>query len=214
MYYCSVGLVVCVALLLTTSVTAQEKGWDNVIVQYDEMVNLTCENAMVNWTTTPGWGEIMWIIPNGEILSLNGGYISKNERAEIQQQGKMLVVRKIDDPDFGKYYCLARTGAGPYMLVQKGINVDGAYYGDLMAKYQMNLIIGASAAACLLVLIISLCALYNLRYRNSSGDREKFIGDNGYDNAIEMNEDDESRKVNDKPAIYDEKPTFDGATRL
>ena len=73
---------------------------------------------------------------------------------EVLQDGELLRVREVHEEDFGVYYCLVHVySQNLYITVRHGLNVDGAYYGDLSKKYRAMATTGVCVCVCVLSLI-------------------------------------------------------------
>nr|KAG5706272.1 hypothetical protein BaRGS_026054 [Batillaria attramentaria] len=112
---------------------------------YDSSVNFTCDPAGLNMTTLePGQVTRIWLLPTAEVLTAG---TTGHARVDVLNDGRVLHVRSVNDEDFGVYYCVVRVFTGEYLAVRHGINVNGAYWGDLFKQYYDNLITGLVAAA-------------------------------------------------------------------
>lgn len=87
--------------------------------------------------------------------------IADHSRVAVLEGGRVLHVRKVDDVDFGVYYCLIYIHTvDRYLTVQHGINVNGPYWGDLFLKYRTNLITGRFFS---LYFVVNLLRVFEIR---------------------------------------------------
>jgi len=92
---------------------------------------------------------------------------------QVSSSGLELDVTNLNQRQFGFYYCVVRTSDNETIVVKKGINYLGPYFGNLWPKYRMNVIIGLSAAAIFLVFMIVCCAVAAYCGRHPETDEVK-----------------------------------------
>ncbi|KAK7496505.1 hypothetical protein BaRGS_00012157, partial [Batillaria attramentaria] len=127
-------------LLLVVVATLPGSQGRMVDALYDSSVNFTCDPAGLNMTTLePGQVTRIWLLPTAEVLTAG---TTGHARVDVLNDGRVLHVRSVNDEDFGVYYCVVRVFTGEYLAVRHGINVNGAYWGDLFKQYYDNLITG------------------------------------------------------------------------
>ncbi|VDI11075.1 Hypothetical predicted protein [Mytilus galloprovincialis] len=167
---------------------------------YFKQVTLECQDNAVNATKIDPSNihTRQWIFPSGKTYDNdNNSPICRREKCwEMDASGFNVTIKRINDEDFGVYYCVIVMTDKSIYLIRKGLNVDGPYYGDLLAKYTENAKIGGIAAAVLFVLLGGSCFLWTCRYNkrkniksDSNGDFSDINMVHAYDNkATEMNE--------------------------
>ncbi|KAK6172864.1 hypothetical protein SNE40_016437 [Patella caerulea] len=195
---------------VSLAMAASHESKMNYQVMYDTSVNLTCSEHQEDEQRPGSTKNLQWILPNGDLVDKK---TTNHNRVMYLQDGLLLHVKKVDDSDFGVYFCLIYTASeNKYMVVKKGINVDGPYWGDLMGKYRQGLIIGSVAAAIVFVLMLGICYMFE-RHPVLVGRDSKYIADmkapspgfnkgiedSAYDNAaIEIDEIKKPDNVNGK----------------
>ena len=160
-------LKLIVFAILVTRMYCHTDQWRHNVLYYDPQ-NLTCDTRPspdVNMTD-PG-RAILWLIPNGQILKPG----DVHDRVEISPDGHWLNVKRVDDADFGVYNCLVFKNGVLALNFRKGINVDGAFWGDLMKKYAPRAVVGAISAAVAFAVASVLCICYG---RHQSRGQERF----------------------------------------
>ncbi|XP_041360380.1 uncharacterized protein LOC121376537 [Gigantopelta aegis] len=138
----------------------------NFIVPYDVPFNLSCQNYVNKFdgSLLSNTRHMMWILPNGDFIK-HGQSTQHHKRVHVFHQGRQLKIRKLNDEDFGTYTCLIYTPmTKQYTIIQKTVNINGPYWGDLTEKYRVNLIIGSVAASVVLLFMLAFCWCY---HRNS-----------------------------------------------
>lgn len=167
---------------------------------YFKKVTLECKDSDVNATKIDlsNIHTRQWIFPSGKTyVDDNTAPICRREKCwEMDSSGFNVTIKRINDEDFGVYYCVIVMKNNSIYIIRKGLNVDGPYYGDLLAKYTENAKIGGIAAAVLFVLLGGSCFLWTCRYNKRKNIKSERNGDltdismvHAYDNkATEMNE--------------------------
>ncbi|KAL3878667.1 hypothetical protein ACJMK2_030998 [Sinanodonta woodiana] len=173
-------LVTCILPSLTKS--------ENIMLEYYKDVTFECDDLQINVSTISPPPKMHWILPSGKVISDDF-----QNTSHIHLGGSMnLTIQKIDDEDFGRYFCVIVFKNQTINVVSHGLNVDGPFYGDLLERYRHNAMIGGIAAAVLFVVIAAFCVVYHFRYVvKKGGDKgiEEIDGYNTkvYDNiALEM----------------------------
>ncbi|XP_053399185.1 uncharacterized protein LOC123558896 [Mercenaria mercenaria] len=148
----AVVFLVALSQMPVPQVHCDNKTWKNEI-EYFEKVDLDC--AKFNQNSAVIHSVKAWILPSGEIwkqgTDFNSGHIV------IRNDGFVLSIDRLDDDDFGVYYCIVDTGPNGTHIVKIGVNVDGPYFGpELMEEVRHDAMVGGIAAGCALVLFIIL----------------------------------------------------------
>ncbi|XP_069131546.1 uncharacterized protein [Argopecten irradians] len=166
---------------------------DNIKVEYYNTTTLACDNNDLNITTVPSNADNIkakyWILPSGE--RIDNTSTAKMKKGELSWSisdwsNYNLIVRNVDDEDFGFYYCVIVRDNYHVDVVQKGLNIDGPDYSKLLKRYRHNAMIGGIAAAVLFVVICGACLIDHFRYSSKKGrDRKEGLELDGgyYDNA-------------------------------
>ncbi|KAK7089680.1 hypothetical protein V1264_024364 [Littorina saxatilis] len=147
-------------VLATTGVTQGH----SVQVLYHSSVNFSCHPNFADLNETSAESPALyrlWILPNKDVLEPN---TTGRSDVEVLNNGAMLRVKDVSDEDFGLYDCLIEVNRPNrrFTLQRHGINVNGAYFGDLMAlKYRGMIITGLIAGAVCFVTMGLFCFMYN-----------------------------------------------------
>ena len=149
-------------------------------LEYYTDLTLNCGETEYNFTNTNPATKY-WLLPNGDFMTET---VPENKRIAIgaDMSNFTLTITKLDDPDFGWYYCIIVWTDHSIDRIRHGVNVDGPFYGDLLDKYRHNAMIGGIAAGSLFVLLAGSCIIWHCRYRGRD-DRSKVVDD--LDKAIE-----------------------------
>lgn len=143
----------------------------DIKVRYYGTAILRCHE---NETVIPN-ARVFWITPDASIIEQNTTD-SQLPTNVIKVNGtviSMLNVTKVDDDQFGYYTCVmvSNNPVDSVTLVRWGLNVDGADFSDLEKQYRDNAIVGAIAAAIMLVLLGGGCFIWHFRYSRRERDR-------------------------------------------
>ncbi|XP_071087308.1 uncharacterized protein [Haliotis cracherodii] len=175
----------CLAAIFMVAMAAEEEV-SGVIVMYDHPANLSCKDNSFDPNATQMTGYLlMWLLPNGDLVKTTDDH----DRVTVFDEGRQITVKKVDDVDFGIYNCIIYSSQYGYQIVQTGINLNGPYWGDLTAKYRMNFIVGAVAAAVVFLIMMGFCYWIgrNSTLDTDEGERVKastlWKSDLGVDNA-------------------------------
>ncbi|KAH3891011.1 uncharacterized protein LOC127853723 [Dreissena polymorpha] len=176
----NVGHVVIVlfVVLLIGHTFGNTDDW-NAKVEYFEKAELRCHGSDVGSTAVR-----LWILPSGEIIYATPGMTWSNGHISVKDDGFTLEIMRVDDEDFGLYFCILATGTNS-SVVKKGLNIDGPYYGEdhWDAIKHSAIIGGASAAAALLILIFIWIACRYCQHKRLTVEKR------GIENALENNKD-------------------------
>ncbi|XP_052801354.1 uncharacterized protein LOC128232056 isoform X2 [Mya arenaria] len=142
-------LMVAAVPLVALSVTSRDVDWKQK-VEYFARVFLNCsETGSKNVTLA----VYFWILPSGDVV-YPGSKDMPKQNVELMDNGFVLQVDKVDDIDFGLYYCIIQTGPNSTGIVKRGLNVDGPYFGPAyMDNIGHSAMVGGIAAGCTLVLL-------------------------------------------------------------
>lgn len=147
----SLRCVILVAVAIMP-VSCDEESWKKDI-EYFERVDLDC--AKFNFNTDVIQSVQAWILPSGDVWK--PGSALQGSHIVIRDNGFVLTIDRIDDDDFGVYYCIVGTGVNRTDVIKIGINVDGPYFGpSFMEEIKHNAMVGGIAGGCALVLLVIL----------------------------------------------------------
>ncbi|XP_060605504.1 uncharacterized protein LOC132758003 [Ruditapes philippinarum] len=138
-------------------VRGENDAW-NQNVEYFEKVDLDCakfykHSAVIHSVKA-------WIMPSSDVWLTGSDTDVKDGQIAVRNNGFLLSIARLDDEDFGVYYCIVDTGVNGTQVVKIGINVDGPYYGpELTKELKHDAMVGGIAAGCALVLFIILWLL-------------------------------------------------------
>ena len=144
----------------------------DVKVRYYGTAILRCRE---NETHIPN-AQVFWITPDASVIeeTTPESQLPKNVIRVNGTVISMLNVTKVDDDQFGYYTCvMISESSRAVTLARWGLNVDGADFSDLEKQYRESAVIGAIAAAVMLVVLGGGCLIWHFRYsrrdQNSSG---------------------------------------------
>ena len=147
-------LFLALSELPVSFVRGDNKAW-NQDIEYFEKVDLDCAKFYKDSNVIHSVQA--WILPSGEVWMPGAVTDFRSGHIDIRNNGFVLSIDRLDDDDFGMYYCIVDTGANGTHIVKIGINVDGPYYGpELMKEIKHDAMVGGIAAGCVLVLLIIL----------------------------------------------------------
>lgn len=160
---------------------------ENIKVEYFKPATLSCDDIQYNITTTSD-PEIMkkyWILPTGKRIDQSSEapvLLGQIKQWEISPDPIFnITINKVDDVDFGYYYCIIVYTNHSILAIQQGLNIDGADFSSLIEQYKYNAMVGGIAAAVLFASIAGLCIVYNFRYSKKKGASAKDTSEvNGY----------------------------------
>ena len=152
----------------------------NIQVEYYTEVILDCDETEYNFTQSNPASKY-WLLPDGN-LTKETNPSNKNVLIGTDMSNLTLTIKRLDDSDFGWYYCIIVWNDHTLDKIRHGVNVDGAYFGDLLEKYRHNAMIGGIAAAILFAILAGSCIIWHCRYRRNDA-RNQAVDD--LDKAIE-----------------------------
>lgn len=144
-----------VVLLVSTTVLAEE-----FYLEYYTTVSMDCDDSKYNFTSSQHIEKRYWLLPDSSLLQSG----QNNKHVNIDSNFT-LTINKIDDNDFGYYFCLVVRSDHSVDRIRHGLNVNGPYFGDLLEKYRKNAIIGGIAAGTLFVIVAGTCLVWHMRYQ-------------------------------------------------
>lgn len=131
----------------------------------------------------------LWILPSGELLRIPFQNQDAKDHIVVKDEGLVLVIDRIDDNDFGFYYCVANFGGNETDVVKFGVNINGPYYGQKYADDLKNNAImgGIAAGASLAVMIIIWVLCANCKQAPRQGLHPPGIENEGFEFQKEIN---------------------------
>ena len=172
------SLIVCAGCLylwpMFGSVASNGTTSTSYQIEYYKSVQMNCE---FDHTETVVIQKVyMWILPNGQILR-PGDVGNMENHISLKNNGMALEIDRIDDEHFGRYMCIVDVGSD-IKVIQRGLNVDGPYYGpEHYEKFKHNAMIGGICAGAVLVLLISIWIGHNLYHKSNRTVSSKDIKD-------------------------------------
>ena len=138
----------------------------NEDVKYEENITLTCGDT---------GGEFRhWIRPDMTVMEKNSSEFFKvlygSAGWSVDSNGVMHIIF-VQEDHFGFYYCTIYD-SGTYIYVKKALNYKGPYFGDLWDTYEMNFIIGLSAAGGFLLACLVIFVVHHFFFSSSDPDYE------------------------------------------
>ncbi|KAL4230065.1 hypothetical protein ACF0H5_010450 [Mactra antiquata] len=144
------GSIVIVCLLISLAVGDKDDWKKNI--EYFEQVHLECAKFNEGGTIL---SVQAWILPNGDVR--HPWQPVEDKHVYITDNGFSLKIDRLDDADFGIYYCVVDKGINNTDVIKIGINVDGPYFGPEMKEELIHdAKIGGIAAGCAVVLLVIL----------------------------------------------------------
>ncbi|ESP02194.1 hypothetical protein LOTGIDRAFT_230580 [Lottia gigantea] len=213
-------LLLGIVPLLSLSSVMSDDTWNRLIIHHAN-ITLPCDSdgTIPNSTAI----QISWILPDAHLIQITQEMV-KYQRYQFQQYGRSLKITDVDVDVFGIYHCMVDLQNGTILNFRHGINKDGPYFGDLMAKYKPHIVNGAIAAAIMFCVALFLCGFCSFQQERGQDKLVKFREENPgvywappeplkrstyiYDNtAIDMVELKSSvKRVNDKEDVEDKLP--------
>ena len=132
-------------------------------VPYYSTVTLRCQEDPAQ---PMGTGQVFWITPDNAVIQPSTPQSQLPANIVVPPGGHVseINVTNVSDDSFGYYTCVMVTGSGEVMLARWGLNVDGADFSDLEEQYRRNAVIGAIAAAVMVVVVGGACLVWHFRY--------------------------------------------------
>lgn len=160
-------------LLVSLTIKATLSAMETYEVDYNSNVTFSCNFTLHNITYLGLQVPFRkyWVLPNATVLQdtfLGDDKFSvKNSPYDLK-----LVIRNVDDPDFGVYFCIILWNNVDYKMnaISVGLNEQGPYYKSKLEEFQRNLIIGCASAGGAALLIIIACIACRCRKKKSSED--------------------------------------------
>ena len=132
-------------------------------LEYYTELTLSCDETEYNFTQTNPASKY-WLLPDGNLTRETG---EDNKRMAVGKDmtNFTLTLKRLNDPDFGWYYCLIVWGDHSVSHIRHGVNIDGAFFGDLLDRYRHNAMIGGIAAGILFAILAGTCIVWHCRYQ-------------------------------------------------
>lgn len=169
------GLLFATTTLICASLTAGED-FTKLNAKYFEQAEFNCSIASDNVT--------FWILPSGEVKNSS----SHSSDVIVNDNGRTLIVNRVNDPDFGYYYCVF-TDEYRVRVQKFGLNIDGPYYGpEFSETLKNNAIIGGISAGCTLAVLVGIwiwCAQNGSKRKRKPELANNGISNIDFDNKIE-----------------------------
>ncbi len=176
-----------VALALAPICLAQDydEWFDTVSTLNDTSVTFNCSEYPTHPKPSAGGEDtttftaITWMLPNLTIVDL--AFI--DSKYEVSMNGWQFSIKNVDVNDFGIYHCMMRrdSGKGDWYLVKWGINIRGPYFEDLLEKYELNIIIGFSAAGGFVAIAAMVWAVWHFRWQEPEGELAPYQAGGSYE---------------------------------
>lgn len=133
---------------------------DELQLEYYTSAQFECDDTMYNFTSSADIKHRYWLLPSGELI------VTNTSDAHITIDDNFaLTVDKIEDEDFGHYFCLLVRDDFTVDRIVHGLNTGGPFYGDLFEKYTQKAMIGGIAAGTLFVIVAGSCLVWTFRHR-------------------------------------------------
>lgn len=127
--------------------TCQDEFYDTVISDIGTTDRLYCGNVTEDFTYPNDSIPEAWMLPNLTVLEDGRG------KYQLEDNKWTLRIENIQASDLGLYHCMMKTPESEWFLVRLGLNARGPYYANLWDEYELNTIIGLSAAGGFLVIV-------------------------------------------------------------
>ncbi|XP_046371949.2 uncharacterized protein LOC124145987 [Haliotis rufescens] len=163
------ALQLVLILVLLSLVDAHSDHWVYDVL-FDQQQNLTCDNDVFNPDRMPTGTTLLWTLPSGEIIRPHDDH----SKIDISSSGHWILVKHVQDEDFGVYNCLVFVQGNLTYSIRKGINIHGPYWGDLTKKYIPSVVVGAIAAAVTFAILSFLCFWYERHQGKGEGLIDKY----------------------------------------
>ena len=130
-------------------------------LKYYAELTISCDETEYNFTHTNPANKY-WLLPDGNLIHETD---DKTMAVGKDMTNFTLTLKRLDDPDFGWYYCIIVWNDHSVSQIRHGVNIDGPYYGDLLERYRHNAMIGGIAAAILFAILAGSCIIWHCRYQ-------------------------------------------------
>ena len=141
--------------------------------EYYTEAKLGCDNADNQTSKDLLKVNKYWLMPDGMLLSK-----AVTTRGKRNIDGNFtLHISKINDGDFGLYYCITVFNDSSINIQRHGLNIDGALFDSLNHSYARRAVVGAIAAASVLVIMLLIYSLYRLRFSKKAIRRKMIVED-------------------------------------
>ena len=90
---------------------------------------------------------------------------------EVSAGGWEIAIILVQEAHFGLYYCIMKSPSGKHVVVKRGLNYQGPFFGDLWPKYRLNVIIGLGAAGTTLAAVVIVSLVYTFRFQDGPKER-------------------------------------------
>ena len=149
-------------IFLLLSMTLHASLAEEYQLEYYTELTLSCDVTEYNFTHSNPASKY-WLLPDGNLTRETD---DNNKRMVVGKDmtNFTLTLKRLDDPDFGWYYCIIVWNDNSVSHIRHGVNIDGAFYGDLLDRYRHNAMIGGIAAAILFVILAGSCIVWHCRY--------------------------------------------------
>ena len=158
--------------------SAGEETW-KYQVEYFKSVTMNCDDANTTATTDR---VLLWVLPSGQVIRPNDDV--NVAHIFLKNDGRNLVVDRVDDDLFGLYLCIVDVDNG-IKVVKQGLNIDGAYYDpEHDDRIKHNAMIGGICAGGALLLIVSVWIIraYCCKKKKNKGHSGTVDIENGAEN--------------------------------
>ena len=134
---------------------------DEYHLEYYAELTISCDETEYNFTHTNPANKY-WLLPDGNLI-----HETDDKRMAVGKDmtNFTLTLKRLDDHDFGWYYCIIVWNDHSVSQIRHGVNIDGPYYGDLLERYRHNAMIGGIAAAILFAILAGSCIIWHCRYQ-------------------------------------------------
>lgn len=120
----------------------------------------------------------VWLLPDGGIVQ-KGQAASNPSNVQLFEDGGtiMLRINKIDDINFGVYWCIQLWNKTSIRAIRHTINIDGPPLHEFYEQQKKNAIVGAIAAGVVLFVVIVTYVIWYFRCSEKVKRKRRLVKD-------------------------------------
>lgn len=120
----------------------------------------------------------VWLLPNGNVIS-NTNASGREWRVQVSMQlsRSVLMIHRIDDVDFGIYWCIQVWNDSSIDATKHSLNIDGPPMHAFYDRQKNNVIVGVAAAGVVLSVIVLVYIVWYFRCSERVQRKKRLSGD-------------------------------------
>jgi len=140
--------LVVVLVSLFVAVIGQEEFYDKTIEELGFTERLYCGNFTPNQVYPNDSIPTAWMMPGLSVLN------ASSNKYLMEDGLWTLAIVNVTRDDLGVYHCMMTTPSNEWFLIRLGLNAAGPYFAPLWDTYELNTIIGLSAAGIFMLIVL------------------------------------------------------------